>query len=52
MTDWNDQRKLEHSESMALKLMDKYPELSDIWLASADIIRNRIARNKEVHNND
>ena len=52
MTDWNDQRKLTHAEEMALKLIDRYPLIAQIWLDSADLIRNRMTTNKDTHNHE
>lgn len=52
MAEWSDQRKLAHAEEMALKLIDRYPLIADMWLTSADLIRNRIANSKEVRNHD
>jgi len=40
--DWSDDRKLAHAELMAEKLLEKHPLLAEIWLNSADLIRNRI----------
>ena len=45
VTEWSLERKLEHAENMALKLMDKYPLLADLWLTSADLIQSRIKQN-------
>lgn len=39
---WCDQQKLDYAMSMAEKLLDKYPLLAEVWLNSADLIRNRI----------
>lgn len=39
---WCDHQKLAHAEAMAEKLLDKYPLLAEMWLNSADLIRNRI----------
>ena len=40
---WDDHTKLEHSMKMAEKLIDSHPQLAEVWLKSADIIRTRIA---------
>lgn len=40
---WDDQVKLEHSMRMAEHLIDTRPELAEIWLRSADILRTKIA---------
>lgn len=52
MADWSDQRKLAHAEEMALKLIDLYPLIAQIWLDSADLIRNRMTANKDTHNHE
>jgi hypothetical protein len=41
----SNQQKLAHAMAMAEKLLDRYPQLAEMWLHSADLIRNRI--NKE-----
>lgn len=39
---WCDQQKLTHAMAMAEKLLDRYPQLAEMWLDSADLILNRI----------
>jgi hypothetical protein len=52
VAEWSDQRKLAHAEEMALKLIDRYPLIADMWLTSADLIRNRMIANKDTHNHE